>query len=75
LANAHFHTLFDVDFCDHTTAGRRDGANRFLRLKLHDRLIFFDLVAFGDQDAYNRAALDTFSELGKFDVHEEDADV
>ena len=34
-----------------------------------------DLVAFGDQDAYNRAALDTFSELGKFDVHEEDADV
>ncbi len=34
-------------------------------------LVFFDLLALCDQDTYDRAAFYTFSELGKFDVHEE----
>ena len=51
-------------------AWRRDRTHRFLGFELHDGLIFFDFLAFGDQDAYDRAGLYTFSELGKFHVHE-----
>ena len=60
---------FDVNFRHNAGARRRDRAHRLLGFELHDRLVFFDLLAFGDQDADDGAGLYTFSELGKFDVH------
>ena len=60
-----------MNLCDDAGAGRGDRAHGFLGFQLHERLVFFDLLAFGDQDADDRAGLYTFSELGKFYVHGE----
>ena len=62
-----------MNLSDHAGAGRGNGAHGFLGFKFHERLVFFDHLAFRDQDADDRATLYAFSELGKFYVHGENS--
>ena len=71
LAYADLHALLYVNFRDDTGARRGNRADGLLGLELHDGLVFFNFLAFCNQDSNDSAALYTFSELGKFDVHEE----
>jgi hypothetical protein len=55
----------------HSGAWRRNRTNRLLSFQLHEGLVFFNLLAFGNQNADDCAGLYAFGELRKFDVHAE----
>src|SRR5437016_332433 len=60
LSDAHLHAFLYVNFRYGTGCGRGDGANRFLRFKLHEGLVLLNLLSLGHQNVNDRSGFYTF---------------